>query len=74
MRPWSASRGGVIRCAVRFVGALVFALASAWTVYSTWAMYHRSRPADVLFALAAPVAALIALAGLLLVFVPGFFG
>jgi len=28
----------------------------------------------VLYALAAPIAALLALAGLLLVFVPGFFG
>jgi len=59
---------------VRILGALLFALASAGTVYSTWAMYHRPRPADVLYALAAPIAALLALAGLLLVFVPGFFG
>lgn len=64
----------MVPCGVRFLGALLFALASAGTVYSTWAMYHRSRPADVLFALAAPVAALLALTGLLLVFVPGFFG
>lgn len=74
MRPWPASRGGVVTCAVRFLGALLFALASAGTVYSIWAMYHHSRPADVLFALVAPVAALLALTGLLLVFVPGFFG
>jgi hypothetical protein len=59
---------------VRILGALLFALGSAGTVYSTWAMYRRRRPADVLFALCAPIAALIALAGLLLVFVPGFFG
>jgi hypothetical protein len=59
---------------VRILGALLFAVASAGTVYSTWAMYNRGRPADVLFALLAPIAALIALAGLLLIFVPGFFG
>jgi hypothetical protein len=59
---------------VRILGALLFLLASAGTVYSTWAMYNRSRPADVVFALVAPVAALLALAGLLLIFVPGFFG
>lgn len=59
---------------MRILGALLFALASAGTVYSTWAMYHRNRPADVVFALLAPIAALIALAGLVLVFVPGFFG
>ncbi|HTE52027.1 MAG TPA: hypothetical protein VK698_14335 [Kofleriaceae bacterium] len=59
---------------MRILGALLFALASAGTVYSTWATYHRPRPADVLYALAAPIAALLALAGLLLVFVPGFFG
>ncbi len=53
---------------------MLFALASAATVYSTWAMYERNRPADVLFALLAPVAAIIALAALLLVFVPAFFG
>ncbi len=59
---------------VRILGAILFALAGAGTVYSTWAMYQRRRPADVVFALLAPVAALIALAGLLLIFVPGFFG
>jgi hypothetical protein len=59
---------------VRILGLLLFLLASAGTVYATRAMYERNRPADVLFALLAPVAAIIALAGLLLVFVPAFFG
>jgi len=59
---------------VRILGLLLFLLASAGTVYSVWAMYDRNRPADVLYAVAAPIAAIIALAGLLLVFVPGFFG
>ena len=59
---------------MRILGLLLFLLASAGTVYSTRAMYARNRPADLLFAVLAPVAAIIALAGLLLVFVPAFFG
>jgi hypothetical protein len=59
---------------VRIVGILLFLAASAGTAYSTWAIYNRSRPADVLFAVLAPVAALVALVGLILVFVPDFFG
>jgi hypothetical protein len=59
---------------VRVVGALVFLAASAGTAFAIRAATQKSRPADVLFAIAAPVAALIALVGLLLVFVPDFFG
>ena len=59
---------------VRVVGALLFLAASAGTGYAVRAAYQKSRPADVLFALAAPVAAVIALVGMLLVFVPDFFG
>ena len=59
---------------VRVVGALLFLAASAGTGYAVRAAYQKSRPADVLFALAAPIAAVIALVGLLLVFVPDFFG
>jgi hypothetical protein len=59
---------------VRVVGALVFLAASAATALAIRAATRRNRPADVLFAIAAPVAALIALVGLLLVFVPDFFG
>lgn len=58
---------------MRVVGALLFAAAGAGTAYATWAMFHRERPKDVGFAVAAPVLALLALIGLLLVFVPGFF-
>ena len=59
---------------MRVVGALLFLAASAGTGYAIRAAYQKSRPADVLFALAAPIAAVIALVGLLLVFVPDFFG
>ena len=59
---------------MRVLGALLFLLGGAGTAYATWASYHRKRPLDVAFAVAAPAALVLALAGLLLVFVPGFFG
>ena len=59
---------------MRALGALLFLAASAGTGYAIRAAYQRSRPADVLFAIVAPIAALVALIGLLLVFVPDFFG
>jgi hypothetical protein len=59
---------------VRVLGALLFLAASAGTGYAIRAAFHRSRPADVAFAILAPIAALLALIGLLLVFVPDFFG
>lgn len=59
---------------MRILGAALFLAGAAATAYSVWAVYHRRRPADVAFAALAPIAALVALTGLLLVFVPGFFG
>lgn len=59
---------------MRALGALLFLAASAGTGYAIREAYQRSRPADVLFAILAPLAALVALIGLLLVFVPDFFG
>jgi hypothetical protein len=64
----------VYRGPVRVLGALLFLASGAATAYCLWAVYHRGRPADVLYAIAAPLAAVIALTGLLLAFVPGFFG
>lgn len=58
---------------MRVLGALLFVASSGGTVYATWAMFHRERPVDVGFAVAAPLLVLLALLGLLLVFVPGFF-
>ncbi len=52
----------------------MFLMGSAGVGFSTWAVYHFARPKDVLFAVAAPIAALVTLTGLVLVFVPGFFG
>jgi uncharacterized membrane protein len=59
---------------VRILGVILLLGGSAGTAYAIWAVFHRGRPADVAFAFAAPLAALIALTGLLLAFVPGFFG
>jgi hypothetical protein len=59
---------------VRFLGVLLFLVGGGATGYATWASYARSRPRDVLFALLAPVALLVMLLGLVLIFVPGFLG
>jgi hypothetical protein len=59
---------------VRLLGVLMFLFGGAGTAYSVWATYQRKRPRDVLFAVLAPLAMLVALVGLLLAFVPGFFG
>jgi hypothetical protein len=59
---------------VRFLGALLFVLGGAGAGWSTWAAYHHRRPRDLAFALAAPLALVVALVGLLLCFVPRFFG
>jgi hypothetical protein len=59
---------------VQVLGALLFVAGSAGSAYAVWAIYNRRRPVDVAFAVLAPVAVLCALTGLLLVFVPGFFG
>jgi len=58
---------------VRVLGALVFLAGGAATAYATWATFQRRRPLDVAFGALAPLALLVALVGLLLVFVPGFF-
>lgn len=58
---------------MRLLGALLFALGCASTAFSICAAYGRS-PRSWCFAVLAPLCLLLALAGLLLVFVPGFFG
>ena len=59
---------------VRYFGALLFFLGGGATGFCTWAVYNRGRPKDVLYGVLAPIAALVALAGLVLLFVPDFFG
>ena len=53
---------------------LMFLAGGGGVAFATWAVYHLARPKDVLFAVAAPVAAVVMLTGLVLAFVPGFFG
>jgi len=52
----------------------MFLIGGAGTAYSAWATFHRRRPQDVFFAVLAPLVMLVALVGLLLLFVPDFFG
>jgi hypothetical protein len=59
---------------VRALGVLVFVAGCVLAAWATVELDRRRRPADVAFAVLAPVAALIALIGLVLIFVPGFFG
>ncbi len=58
---------------VRALGAFLFAAGGVGTAYATWAAFSRSRPADLVFAVAAPLCVIAALIGLVLAFVPGFF-
>jgi len=52
----------------------MFVVGAAATALATRATYANTRPRDVLFGALAPVAMMVALTGLLLVFVPDFFG
>jgi hypothetical protein len=56
------------------LGLLLFLGGGAGTAYCSWAALHRPRPKDVAFSVLAPLAALLALIGLALLFVPGFLG
>lgn len=58
---------------MRLLGVLALLIGGGGTAYATFATYAHSRPRDVVFGLLAPVALLLALTGLLLLFVPGFF-
>jgi hypothetical protein len=61
---------------MRIMGVLLFLAGSAATAFTIRASFasERRRAVDVVLALASPVAVLVALLGLLLVFVPGFLG
>lgn len=59
---------------MRVLGVVLFALGCAATAYSVRGAFAGQRPRDLAFAVAAPVAVLVGLVGLVLVFVPGFFG
>jgi uncharacterized membrane protein YoaK (UPF0700 family) len=59
---------------VRIVGVLLFAVLGALAAVCVAQAYRQPRPRDLLFALAAPLCALLAVLGLVLLFVPDFFG
>ena len=59
---------------MRIVGALLFLLGGGGVAYTVTAAFAAKRPRDVAFAVLAPLALTVALAGALLIFVPGFFG
>jgi hypothetical protein len=57
---------------LRFVGILLFFAGSAILVRAVRGADAEPRPRDVAWALAAPAAVLMAITGLVLLFVPGF--
>ncbi len=57
---------------MRVVGLLLLAGGGAAVAYAVGAMYRVGRPRDVLLGIAAPLAMLLALLGLVLMFVPAF--
>ena len=59
---------------MRFVGGLAFLIFGAGLMYAVREVYRRGRPGDVLFALAAPICAILAVLGLVVAFVPDFLG
>ena len=48
---------------MRILGVLLFLTGGGGTAFSTWAIFTQGRPRDVLFAVAAPLALLVALVG-----------
>ena len=59
---------------MRFLGIVMLVLGAFAAVRCTRGIFEEKRPRDVGFALLAPVAVVVAIAGALLLFVPGFFG
>lgn len=59
---------------MRVLGVLLFLGGCAATAVCVAQAYAQGRPRDLLFALLAPIAALLAITGLILAFVPRFFG
>jgi hypothetical protein len=58
---------------VRLIGILALLAGILVTVHATAAMFRAPRPRDLVWALVAPVAALLALAGLVTIISPWFF-
>lgn len=58
---------------MRILGLVMFLTGSAVTAWSVSGSFARPKGKAALFGLLTPVAVLLALAGALLIFVPGFF-
>ena len=59
---------------MRLLGLLLLVVGAVGAVRAIRGIYEEKRPRDVGFAMLAPLAIAAALAGALLLFVPGFFG
>jgi hypothetical protein len=59
---------------VSIVGAALVLVGGAGTVWGVLASTTQRRPLDLVAAIVAPLSLLVALAGGVLIFVPGFFG
>ena len=59
---------------MRWIAVLGLVVAAAGLAFSVRQLDTRGRPADVAFALLAPVAAVLALLALAAIFIPGFLG
>ena len=57
---------------MRIVGLIMFLLGTIGTGFAVREAFRRGRPLDVVFGLVAPVAVIVAITGLVLIFVPGF--
>jgi hypothetical protein len=73
-RHWQRSASvAMMRERMRLVGLVVFLLGAGATGYAVRASFERPRAAAAAYGIVASVTVLVALAGLLLVFVPDFF-
>jgi hypothetical protein len=69
------TRRAVLDCShMRFLGVVLFVMGCGGVGYCVKGALTRKRPADVLFAVLAPLGAIAALLGLGLLFVPDFLG
>lgn len=57
---------------MRLIGILALILGLAGTLHASAAMFRASRPLDLVWALVAPVAALLTIVGLVTIISPGF--
>ncbi|MBT8496505.1 MAG: hypothetical protein KJO07_25885 [Deltaproteobacteria bacterium] len=59
---------------MQILGAFLFVALGALAAVCVARAYREPRPRDLVYALAAPVCAILAVLGLVLLFVPDFFG